>query len=192
VGIFKERFKGVFKGGNEKIVLALLLIIVLAVIFVYTDHNDELPALSEEQSLPTASAPQNSSEILLLEKQLEERIALNLASIQGVGKTRVMVTFSSGLKKEYAVDRTVTKKTSKETAKEGGTRETVEETESTGLVMADSVPVVVVEYHPQIAGVLVIAQGAADPKIKEEIFQAVRTLLNIQPSKISVLPLGGG
>jgi hypothetical protein len=50
---------------------------------------------------------------------------------------------------------------------------------------------IITEERPEVAGVLVIAQGASDPKIKEQVFEAVRTLLNIQPAKISVVPMGG-
>ena len=68
----------------------------------------------------------------------------------------------------------------------------METTETNHLVIAGNAnPLIVVEQRPEVAGVLIIAQGASDPKIKEQIFEAVKTLLSIQPSKISVVPLGG-
>ncbi len=184
MGIFKEGF-------DTKIILAVVLVIALAVVFIYSGQKEKVVTNTGTQAAPVSAANIDSSEISVLEKNMEERIATNLASIKGVGKTKVLVTYTSSLKKEYANDKSVTNKTSKETDKDGGTRETVEVTETNQLVLANSSPVIVAEQCPQVAGVLVIAQGASDPKIKEQIFEAVKTLLNIQPSKISVAPLGG-
>lgn len=185
MNIFKEGF-------TEKILMSVVLLVAVAAVFVFTAKEDKSVLLSEPKSEATAAVPADNSEISALEKSVEEKIAANLESMKGVGKTKVLVTFTSGLKKEYARDESVTKKTSKETDKEGGTRETVEETETNNLVIAGNAnPVIVVEQRPQVEGILVIAQGANDPKIKEQIFEAVKTLLNIPPSKISVAPMGG-
>lgn len=185
MNIFKEGFM-------EKIVMGVVLLIIAAVMFILTG-KEEKPVMSQVPlDQPTAALPSPSSEIAVLEKNLEEKIAASLEKIKGVGKVKVLVTFNSGLKKEYARDENVTKRTSKETDKEGGVRETVEITENNQLVVpGNSSPVVVMEQRPQVAGVLVIAQGASDPKIKEQLFHAVRILLDIQPSKISVVPMEG-
>jgi len=181
--IFKEKL-------NEKVLLSVVVVVALTVIFFSAMEKEEPVSTADVQEVQTMTAAGGTG-IPDLEKTLEERIASNLSSIQGVGKTKVLVTFTSGMRKEYAKDGSVTKKTSKETDKEGGTRETVEVTETNQLVIADSSPVIIEEQLPEVAGVLVISQGASDSKIKEQIFEAVKTLLNIQPSKISVAPMGG-
>ncbi|MCL8207606.1 MAG: hypothetical protein K6V97_05980 [Actinomycetia bacterium] len=48
------------------------------------------------------------------------------------------------------------------------------------------------EVGPAVAGVVVVATGARDPQVREEITQAVETLLQIQPYQVLVLPNGGG
>lgn len=183
----------IFKDGiTEKVMVSIVVLIVIAGIFIFTAKEDKPTITAPEQAIPTASIPADQSGIDLLEKRLEEKIASNLESIQGVGKTKVLVSYTSSLRKEYARDESITKRTAKETDKEGGTRETVETTESNHLVIAgNSNPLVVEEERPQVDGILVIAQGASDPKIREQIFEAVRVLLNIQPSKINVAPMGG-
>jgi len=183
----------IFKDGfTEKIMLSVILLIIVAGIFVFTAKEDTSIVSSKTEATPTSAVVQDSSGIASLEKNLEEKIATNLESIKGVGKTKVLVTYAAGLKKEYARDESITKRTSKETDKEGGTRETVETTESNHLVIAGNTnPLVVVEQRPQVEGILVIAEGASDPKIREQIFEAVRTLLNIEPAKINVAPMGG-
>lgn len=48
------------------------------------------------------------------------------------------------------------------------------------------------EVGPAVAGVVVVATGARSPQVREEIVQAVETLLQIQPYQVVVLPNGGG
>lgn len=185
MGIFKEGF-------TDKIIFSVVLLVTVATIFIFTER-EEKPVISIQPEVEAVAAvPGDSSGISALEKSLEEKIASNLESIKGVGKTKVLVTYTSGLRKDYGRDESTTKRTSKETDQEGGTRETVEVTETNHIVIAGNTnPLIIVEHRPEVAGVLVIAQGASDPKIKEQIFEAVRTLLNIQPSKINVAPMGG-
>ena len=128
-----------------------------------------------------------------LEKELESKLQANILQMEGVGKVQVSVSFSTGLKNEYARNQNVTKRTSKETDKTGGTRETTEVTENNQVVMPNgsSQPVMVMEDRPDVAGVLVIAEGARDPKVREGIHTAVQTLLNIPSARITVVPMGG-
>lgn len=185
MNIFKE-------GITEKILLSVVLLVVVAFFFVFNGQEDNQVLLPDKEAEPVAGVPADSSGIAALEKSLEEKIATNLKSISGVGETKVMVTYQAGLWKEYARNGSTTKRTSKETDKEGGVRETEEITENNTLVLAgNNGPVLMVERRPEVAGVLIIAQGASNPKIKEQIFESVKTLLGIQPSKISVVPLGG-
>jgi stage III sporulation protein AG len=53
-------------------------------------------------------------------------------------------------------------------------------------------PVVVSQTSPEIAGVLVLADGANDPVLKEKLVQAVETVLDLPAYKVIVLPRKGG
>lgn len=48
------------------------------------------------------------------------------------------------------------------------------------------------QVGPEVQGVVVVATGAANPMVREEITSAVETLLQIQPYQVLVLPNGGG
>lgn len=191
MGFFKE-------GINEKIVFSIVLLIIVAVIFVITGKTGKTAIQPQADSTTgqsvaaVAGTPAEGGSMADLEKKMEEKIAANLREIKGVGETKVLITYSSGIKKDYARDESTTKKTSKETDKDGGVRDTTEVTETKQVVIVgNTAPLVLFEERPEVAGVLIIAQGANDPKVKEQIFEAVKTLLNIQPAKISVAPLGG-
>ncbi len=48
------------------------------------------------------------------------------------------------------------------------------------------------ESKPSILGVVVVASGAGNPAVRQEITAAVETLLQIEPYQVLVLPNGGG
>lgn len=151
----------------------------------------------EQVNPATQPAAQNTSSettrIGNLEKEMEKKLVQNLQQMTGVGSVQVSVTFSSSLKSDYATNGSVTKKTTKESDKSGGVRESTEVTENNQLVLPNgaSQPVIVMEERPTVAGILIIAEGASDPKVRENIHNAVRTLLDIPSSKINVQPMGG-
>ncbi|UWG95715.1 stage III sporulation protein AG [Dehalobacter sp. DCM] len=176
---------------TDKVTLAVILLIVIAVIYVVTIRDDEPAATTEPLADMAAAVPNANSGYSALEKNLEEKLAVNLEKIDGVGKTKVLITLSSDVKKLYARNENTTQKKAKETDKAGGVRETEEITKNSQIVVVGDEALVITEERPEVAGVLIIAQGAANPKVKEQIFEAVKTLLSIEPAKVSVVPMGG-
>lgn len=178
---------------SDKMLISIVALIAVGMSFIYLGRGSEI----SPQSIPTKSAlttaPIAGTKIGALEKELENKLQTNILLMEGVGKVQVTVSFSTGLKSEYARNDNVTKNTSKETDKTGGTRETTQITENNQVVMPNgsSQPVLVMEDRPEIAGVLIIAEGAKDPNVREGIHTAVRTLLNITSNKITVVPMGG-
>ena len=148
----------------------------------------------EIDAVPVAQEKTLESEIAYLEKELENKLVENLSQMAGVGKVQVSVVLESGLRSNFAYNNSITKKVSTETDKSGGKREIEEVTENKQIVMGNSSvqPVIVYEERPVVAGVFVVAEGANDPKIKENIHNAIKTLLNIAPDKIAVYPMVGG
>lgn len=178
---------------SEKVLVGLVAIIVVGLSFIYLGKGSADPTQSVQTQAVQTSASVTSTKIGLLEKELEDKLQTNLLMMNGVGKVQVSVSFMTGLRSEYARNVNVTKRINKETDKAGGTRETTETTENNQVVMpgGSSQPVMVMEDRPEIAGVLVIAEGAKDPKVREGVHSAVQTLLNIPSARITVVPMGG-
>lgn len=185
--------------GNKQFRTIMLAAVVISVAFLILGRDktpNDISTLSfsgkPAATAPISTQPQDQH-LNGLEKELESKLQATLSKMEGVGQVLVSVSLSSGLKSDFARNDSVTKRTNKETDKANGTRETTEVTENNQLVIPNgaSQPVTVMEESPQVAGVLVIAEGARDPKIKEEIHTAVKTLLNIPVSKIIVMPMGG-
>jgi len=155
---------------------------------------------SVDKTLPSqeSSALQGHEQVLRAmsteEDQLSGKLCEMLKQVEGAGKVEVSVRLSSTTRSEYAVNTTSGKKTTQEKDQSGGTRLTTEDSGSGQLVMnrngsGGEQPVVEREVAPQVAGVLVVAEGAGDARVKVKLFEATRVALGIEPHKILVLPM---
>ena len=178
---------------SDKILISLIALIAVGMSFIYLGKGTDNSLQSLQTKPEAAAATQDSTKIGALEQELENKLKNNIQLMEGAGRVQVSVSFATGLKNEYARNDNVTKNTSRETDKTGGTRETTQVTENNQIVLPNgaSQPVLVMEDRPEIAGVLIIAEGASDPKVREGIHNAVQTLLNIPSSKINVVAMGG-
>ncbi|MDD2234209.1 MAG: stage III sporulation protein AH [Desulfitobacteriaceae bacterium] len=185
--------KGTFTLTREYILLILGIVVIGSVLMItFGKSGNSLPTTAVTDTVP---APESNeiTKLNSLERDLENKLQTTLSRMSGVGQVEVSVSLYSGLKSNYARNENITKRTSKETDKASGTRETTEVTENNQLVMPNGVsqPVMVMEERPEVAGVLVIAEGAKDPIIKETIHMSLKTLLDIPAVKISVEAMGG-
>lgn len=177
---------------SDKMFVGLLALIVIGMSLIYFGKGPATPTQGIlTKAAQTAPLSTSTTKIGVLEKELENKLQANLLQMEGAGKVQVSVTFATGLKTEYAFNENVTTKTSKETDKTGGARETKEVTENNQMVMpaGSALPVMVMEDRPEVAGVLIIAEGAGDAKVREGIHTAVQTLLSIPGAKITVVPM---
>ncbi len=134
-----------------------------------------------------------------MEEQLESRLEAALSAVDGAGSVQVTVTLKSGVENVYAQNVNKQDQTTQEKDQSGGGNSTTNEVnEQDSLVLLQSAnggsdtPVVVKELSPEIAGVLVLAEGANNPGLREKLVQAVETVLDIPSYRVMVLPKGGG
>lgn len=128
------------------------------------------------------------------EVRLERRLAEILTQVQGAGRVGVKVSFETGRFYNYAENQTHEENISRESDTQGTTRETAQKRTSGEIVTTQerttgvAVPVVRNFTEPRIQGVLVVADGAKDVKVKKALIEAVTTLLDIPYHKVAVLP----
>lgn len=179
---------------SDRMLIGLVAIIAIGMSLIYFGKGPATPAQGMlPKSTQTTPLSPSTTKIGALEKELESKLQANLLLMEGAGKVQVSVSLSTGLKTEYARNENGTKRTTTEIDKTGGTRETTEVTQNNQVVMppGSSIPVMVMEDRPEVAGVLIIAEGARDAKVREGIHTAVQTLLSIPGTKITVVPMGG-
>ncbi|HZK85411.1 MAG TPA: stage III sporulation protein AH [Desulfosporosinus sp.] len=177
---------------SDRMLIGLVVLITIGMSLIYFGKGPATPVQGVlSKSVQANPMSGSTTKIGVLEKELESKLQANLLQMEGAGKVEVSVTFATGLKTVYARNENVTKRTATESDKVGGTRETTEVTENNQVVMpsGSSIPVMVMEDRPEIAGVMIIAEGARDAKVREGIHTAVQTLLNIPGTKITVVPM---
>ena len=74
-----------------------------------------------------------------------------------------------------------------EIVKNSNSNETIKETTIFNKDGSSSSAVIVVKKYPEIEGVLIVASGADDVKLKLKIIDAISVVLSIAPTNIEVL-----
>ncbi|HHX78054.1 MAG TPA: hypothetical protein GX697_06900 [Firmicutes bacterium] len=123
---------------------------------------------------------------------VERELELILSKVKDVGSVSVMLTYKDSTEYKYAETTEKTQKTTVETDQQGGSREITESQESSQIVLArgsqgGEEAVLLQEIKPNIKGVIIVAQGAQNPRIKEEIIRAAQSVLGIGAHRITVL-----
>ena len=123
-----------------------------------------------------------------LEKRMEEIIS----GMEGVGKVQVMITLSDTDMEILERNREITASDLEETDHAGGNRKNTESGEREEVIYkkdadGNETPYVVQRKLPEVTGVVVIAEGAGNTKVKENIIGAVSVLFNLNEHRIKVI-----
>ena len=115
-------------------------------------------------------------------KDTEDRLQNILSGIKGIGRVDVFVYVTQSEEIVYMQD-------TESTSTNNGTTTTKTETKTTIFDKNGNAvsAVVVVTKYPKIEGILIVAGGANDVKLKLKIIDAVSCILSIAPSNIEVL-----
>ncbi|MDW7674947.1 MAG: hypothetical protein SCK28_10460 [Bacillota bacterium] len=175
--------------------------IIMAMLLITVATNTLLNSVSttpEQNSLPLSNEPpsiaKSETDIGLAEQELESRLERILSEIQGAGKVSINLNLISGPTYEYATNVMTNSRVTEESVN-GGNRIINENNEEGSLVVTrgsnnSELPVIIRESKPQVQGVLVVAEGATDPRIKMELSRAVETVLGIGNHQVHVVPKG--
>jgi stage III sporulation protein AG len=144
-----------------------------------------------------AGAGTSDPELVRYGQALARELELTLSTVRGAGKVCVQVALRSGPETELAANNVSTTRQTQETDATGTSRQTSEHTQDYRPVMSRTAggleaPVVTAVRPPAIEGVLVVAEGALDSRVRAELTRAVATLLQLPVYRIRVLPMKGG
>ena len=126
------------------------------------------------------------------EATLERKLEAALQYVEGVGKTKVVITLKSSAEKIIEKDEQSQSNTVQEEDSQGGTRVS-QDNSFTGTSVyqqgEDGIqsPYVSKELTPEIEGVLVIAQGGDNAVTVKNITEAVQALFGIEAHKIKIM-----
>lgn len=174
--------------GFDKLLLILLAGITL-VVFSIPDNKTKTPETETNPELKTVTVTNDT-----YEKLLEERLSDLLSNVEGVGRVEVMITLKATSEKIVLTETPYTKNTTSEIDSEGGSRDTVEITQSETIVYIEGsdgtkTPYIIKEMEPEIEGIVVIAEGGDNIYTVKEIMGAVSALFNLPSHKIKVMKM---
>ncbi|MEE0060203.1 MAG: hypothetical protein UE295_05185 [Acutalibacteraceae bacterium] len=166
------------------VIVGLIGILLILMSGLFTDKKDN-------------SEVKQSSEIAYIsltqyENELEQNLADIISSINGAGKTRVLLTMDSTVEQVYATDKNMAQNNSENS---GGQTESKKDTSATTtyitVELSDGTQqtVLLKEIQPKVRGVLVVCSGGDNNVVKEKIVDAVTKVLNISSSRVSVAGL---
>ena len=112
---------------------------------------------------------------------MEDKLKTILGKIKGAGDVEVMLSVDGGKSVLLASD-------SQTTTVSGKNSETTTSVVASPIILESSgSPMVIGEVLPNITGVVVVSSGAKDVQVRLNILSAVKTLLNLEETKIVIL-----
>lgn len=127
------------------------------------------------------------------EDELEKRLENILETMVGIGKVKVLITYTQSSEVVPMYNENNTTSQTSEIDSNGGTR-TVEEKGTNKEIIfteenGESIPATQVIVNPKVEGVIVTAEGANDSAIKANIVSAVEAVTGAPAHKVQVFSM---
>lgn len=183
---------------KDRLLIILLTGILFLVIAVpFSGEGDAEPGLMhsgkmKDPSDNTSNEMTGNGNAETYADYLEQKLAKVLSKVHGVGQTEVMITMASSSEKILGADSESESESVQESDSQGGSRSTIQSRSSQTAIYdsgesSQGAPYVTKELTPEVAGVIVIAEGGDDPVVVENIIEAVQALFEIDTHKIKVM-----
>ena len=121
---------------------------------------------------------------------LENRLNSVLSSILGAGSVQCMITLDGEVERVLAYSDDQKNSSSSNTSSSGTTNTSETSTSSKEPILVSvngkSEPLVLYEIMPDVKGVVVVASGAGDVRVRLDILKAIQALLNVESSQIEI------
>lgn len=169
------------------LVLAGILILIIA---LPTDTKEKKQA---EKSKENISKENNTMEAS--KDEIERKLEDILEKIDGAGVVKVMITYQDSGTQVVEKDKNTSENSLEESDSTGGVRSTKEQQlqESTVYEEADAgnTPFVSKELLPKVEGILIVASGGDNQKVKQNISEAVLALFQVEAHRIKIVKMSG-
>ncbi len=176
---------------KQQILLIFLIGVLFLIIAIPTEKKDKPQNVEVDERREKAIVLSNSKEEEYV-KNMERKLKNTLECVEGVGKVDVLITLKSTGQKIVEKDRNSNRKYSDEKDASGGIRQVKDEQQEKQSVYIQDTdgsqkPYISKETLPEIAGVLVVAQGGAKPIVIQNITEAVQALFGVEVHKIKIM-----
>ncbi|MDB8801895.1 stage III sporulation protein AG [Romboutsia sp. 1001216sp1] len=177
-------FKNLNEKDKKKIYTLLSLVVVCAIALI------AMPSLSpkdnKEKEVVKKNEPETTSSSNQ-EKNLESKLKEILSKIEGAGEVDIMITFESSEEIQPAYNSNSTTEKTEEKDTKGGERTITTSSDNKTIITSGSnEPIVLKTNEASIKGVIVVSSGASDPTVKETLYDAVQTALQVAGHQVEV------
>ncbi len=178
--------------------LVVLIVLVIVCIFVinsmwHTEETKENSELTENSGRKLAQVEQTQQ--VVSQDMAASNLEDILENIQGVGKVKVLITYSQTSSTIPMYNENVKQTTTEETDNAGGERKVTEEDTQKDIIFQETngskIPVTQSVVNPKIEGAIVTATGAGNIEVKTNIIQAVEAVTGLSTHKIQVFAMKG-
>lgn len=161
---------------NIEVIIAVVLCAVILLIYFGSFGSTDLNADDQITKYTTTTDYAST---------LELRLENTLTQISGAGKVSVMITLETG--PEMVIATSTDQKTNTTSSGDNHT-ENITVVENPIIVTANgqSTPLILMEILPQVKGVIVVAEGAGNIKVKLDLLNAIQALLNVPNDNIQI------
>lgn len=179
---------------NLAVFLIILIITLVVINIIWNGNKKTKPEEDEEDTskklaMETIETANNLNSKNDLSMQLEEI----LEKIDGVGKVKVLITYSQTNEIIPMYNEETSQKDTEEKDTSGGTRKVIETDVSKEIIYEENsgskVPITQSIVSPKIEGAIITAQGAGNATVKSNIIQAVEAVTGIASHKIQVFTM---
>lgn len=198
MGYFNKFKNYVMNRGNKRNMQDLVVILVIGLIIVIAANFFMPPAkispgYVEVNTDNSKAASTNAVNTGSYEGNLKQELISILSQIDGAGNVDAMIYYNSGSESVPAFNYNDSTKVTEEDDGNGGKRVTNEDDNSVSIVTTNdgggTQPFITKEIKPKVCGVIVIAEGADNPDIRYKLYEAVKTLFNMDDVKVNIYPM---
>ena len=169
------------------LVLAGILILIIA---LPTDTKEKKQAEEAKENISKENNTMEASK-----DEIERKLEDILEKIDGAGDVKVMITYQDSGTLVVEKDKYTSENSLEESDSTGGVRSTKEQQlqESTVYEEADAgnTPFVSKELLPKVEGILIVASGGDNQKVKQNISEAVLALFQVEAHRIKIVKMSG-
>ncbi len=202
--MFKDQIKALIlnaKGTDNKKkienIVVLIIILIVTVIAINTIWNTDKKETKKEEVESTTAKQLASTSKTTSTTSSSDDVQTNLenilSNIDGVGKVKVLITYSQSSEVVAMYNENSKNSTVEEKDSGGGTRTTTQIDISKDIIYqeenGEKTPITQKVINPKIEGAIITATGAENGTVKNNIVQAVEAVTGLPTHKIQVFEM---
>lgn len=168
----------------------LLVIMFLGIFAIILLLLSEITGGKEEKQDTEVQTEFKQVDIESYSEDIENRLTELVSSIDGAGRTRVMVTLKCGSEQVYAENIDIENEVSRTNGIETGIKSKREGEYIILNTGSGENGLILKVLQPEIRGVAVVCEGASSAGVRKDVTEAVSAVLGISSARISVTKMG--